>query len=233
MSVNFSSNNTDSNQTIVSPILLKRKPQISFSRTKESLSIFNQKFLCPICHQRLTNPFTIQSCNHHFCETCIQECLDVCLECPVCRLQVWRKDLTKNFFLNQVVTYLNVLDTLLLKTNVSSQSGSQNSPLAPHHQSLPPQNTLLKKCVNMSENQSAQPPHASDFCEKEDALKKSLSLLKLKKKPKGKNQPEKVKKPDPFCGNSSGQKNPPEKTLIRDPLKSRPLTNPKILPHPP
>ena len=44
-----------------------------------------KEFDCPICLETLKNPFTIECCHHHFCNTCIDNAKQRKNECPLCK----------------------------------------------------------------------------------------------------------------------------------------------------
>lgn len=64
---------------------------------------------CPICLSEITDN-TTTNCGHSFCKTCIDNCLDNKIECPMCRQTIrYIKNLSETI---RVVSYTNNSNSL-------------------------------------------------------------------------------------------------------------------------
>lgn len=111
-----------------------------------------EEFVCPICFDMIKNAY-MTPCGHNFCRQCIDECLNVKRECPVCHHEpLAPEDLVKNRSLDNILAIANDEKEKALNSNFqalvrNSCAGELKlSPLQEVFQSR------MRVCINAYEN---------------------------------------------------------------------------------
>jgi len=69
----------------------------SYDREVYFVGVPLKEFDCPICLEILKNPFAIECCRHHFCNSCINRVKQTKNECPLCKTRPIKGVLDKQF----------------------------------------------------------------------------------------------------------------------------------------
>ena len=67
----------------------------------------SERFTCPICHLALKEP-RLTECGHHFCASCLTECLGRGYDCPVCRTELESSKIFPNNALKREILNLKI-----------------------------------------------------------------------------------------------------------------------------
>ena len=67
----------------------------------------DEKFTCPICHLAFREP-TLTRCGHHFCSSCLTQCLQQSSSCPVCRMSLEGSNIFPNNALKREILDLKI-----------------------------------------------------------------------------------------------------------------------------
>ncbi|XP_062519287.1 TNF receptor-associated factor 6-like [Corticium candelabrum] len=67
----------------------------------------DEKFTCPICHLAFREP-TLTRCGHHFCSSCLTQCLQQSASCPVCRMPLEESNTFPNNALKREILDLKI-----------------------------------------------------------------------------------------------------------------------------
>ena len=67
----------------------------------------DERFTCPICHLALKEP-QLTKCGHHFCESCLNKCLQRDHSCPVCRKELEASKIFPNNALKREILALKI-----------------------------------------------------------------------------------------------------------------------------
>ena len=85
---------------------------MSIASFETHIENFGSTLMCPLCHELLHEPASINGCRHIFCKSCISEPLGTEGACPICHLPAQPKDLVKNTVANAIVQHYLLLRRL-------------------------------------------------------------------------------------------------------------------------
>lgn len=150
----------------------------------KSIQGLKELMQCINCEQHMNSPVTLWSCNHVFCENCLENKT----VCPKCNLPTWPEDTSKNRRLHNISLLCSQIESSLNRTASLSTKKDQSSSAKDSFETE-------KKNVNQKEiSTRLKRPKSSHLTktdsnskrkrnEKENCSKKSVS--KIKKESKG------------------------------------------------
>ncbi|XP_064401882.1 BRCA1-associated RING domain protein 1-like isoform X2 [Halichondria panicea] len=78
---------------------------------------------CFVCDKVMDDPHTLGGCDHHFCRLCISHAMQETMNCPVCGLPVWIRDLKTNRQIENLIKLVSdIRDLLSQSCNFSKPS---------------------------------------------------------------------------------------------------------------
>lgn len=111
-----------------------------------------EEFVCPICFDMIKNAY-MTPCGHNFCRQCIDECLNVKRECPVCHhAPLAPESLVKNRSLDNILVIANDEKEKVLNSNFQAlvrNSCTGDLKLSPLQEVF---QTRMRVCINAYEN---------------------------------------------------------------------------------
>ncbi|XP_039256583.1 BRCA1-associated RING domain protein 1-like isoform X2 [Styela clava] len=111
-------------------------PPVDFSQSLQEIEKLEKQLSCNSCNKYMTEPITLWSCDHIFCQDCIETMND---KCKVCNLPCWPEDQTENKAIMDIARLTTSLKELLegymLETNQVSRLSRKNNEKHPEEKS--------------------------------------------------------------------------------------------------
>lgn len=131
-----------------------------------------EEFVCPICFDTIKDAH-MTPCGHNFCRQCIDECLNVKRECPVCHYApLAPENLVKNRSLDNILVIANDQKEKALNSNFQAlvrNSCTGDLKLSPLQEIF---QTRMRVCINAYENY-----YSSLVTKKDSKLQKAKKRL--------------------------------------------------------